>query len=308
MKLETSIDLIGNSPLLSLGRVYRGEGKIFAKAEFLNPGGSIKDRVALSIIRAARRRGVLVNRQPVVEMTSGNMGAGLAIVCAAFQHPFTAVMSAGNSSARASMMRGLGAEVVLVEQIDGTPGRVTGKDIAAAIAAAVHLAASREAFYVDQFNNPDSVVAHETTTGPELWEQLDGRIDAFVACVGSAGSFVGISRFLKSKDPEIRCVCVEPKDAEILAGHAVLKAGHLLQGTGYGFVPPHWEPDLMDGAISVSDEDAERWRSLLGSQEGLYVGYSAAANVCAAVELMNSGILGPEAQVATLLCDTGLKY
>jgi len=241
-------------------------------------------------------------------MTSGNMGAGLAIVCAAFEHPFTAVMSAGNSPARASMMRGLGAEVVLTAQVDGTPGRVTGKDIAAATAAAVTLAAESGAFYVDQFNSVDCVAAHETTTGPELWAQLDGQIDAFVACVGSAGSFVGIARFLKAKNPAIRCVCVEPKGAEILAGRAVTKASHLLQGTGYGLVPPLWQSELMDGAISISDEEAEQWRWLIGSQEGLYVGYSAAANVCAAVQLLKSGVLSAASHVVTLLCDTGLKY
>lgn len=305
---RSALDLIGGTPLLALERAHAGPGKIFAKAEFMNPGGSVKDRAALRIVAAARQRGQLAAGQGVVEMTSGNMGAGLGIVCAVLGHPFTAVMSAGNSPARAQMMKGLGVEVRLVEQVDGVPGRVTGADITAAMSAAAQFAVERGAYYVDQFNNSDCVAAHEHTTGREIWDQLDARLDAFVACVGSAGAFVGVSRFLKSMNPGIRCVAVEPEGAEVLANRPVTKAAHLLQGTGYGIVPPLWDASLMDQSIAVSDAEATHWRSLLGSREGLYVGYSAAANVCATIKLLNSGVLSRDARVVTLLCDTGLKY
>jgi len=305
---RSTLDLIGNTPLLALRRAYGGPAQIFAKAEFLNPGGSVKDRAALQIMRAAREGGVLASAQPVVEMTSGNMGAGLGVVCAALGHPFTAVMSAGNSPARAQMMRGLGVEVRLVAQVDGLPGRVTGADIAAAAADARAFATRTGAFYVDQFNNRDCIAAHELTTGPEIWEQLDGRVDAFVACVGSGGSFVGIAQFLKSHRPAIHCAAVEPAGAEALARRPITKAVHLLQGTGYGSRPPLWRADLMDQSIAISDEEAVHWRTMLGSHEGLYVGFSAAANVCAAVKLASSGALPANARIATLLCDTGLKY
>lgn len=305
---RTALELIGNTPLLALKRVHGGPGSVFAKAEFLNPGGSVKDRAALRIVTAARERGDLIAGQTVVEMTSGNMGAGLGVVCASMGYPLVAVMSVGNSPARAQMMRGLGADVCLVPQIDGTPERVTGSDIAAAKSAAVTMAHERNAFYVNQFNNSDSVAAHERTTGPEIWAQMQGRVDAFVACVGSGGSFVGVSRFLKSKNPKVWCVAVEPEGCEVLASRRVAKQAHLLQGTGYGFVPPLWDPALMDHAIAVADAEATEWRALLGRREGLYVGYSAAANVCAAVKLLNSRLLSQGAHVVTLLCDTGLKY
>jgi cysteine synthase A len=206
------------------------------------------------------------------------------------------------------MLEALGAEVVLVPQVDGSPGEVTGADIAAATREAIRIAEDRGAFYVDQFNNPDSIRAHEEGTGPELWEQMQGRIDAFVACVGSGGTFVGTSRFLKRQSPAIVCAAVEPSGAEVLAGKAVVKARHKLQGTGYGFVPSHWDAKLMDLSIAVSDGEAEEWREKLARQEGLHVGYSAAANVCAAVRLLESGRLCENSRVATVLCDTGLKY
>jgi len=304
---RSALDLIGDTPLLTLDRLHPGPGTLLAKAEFLQPGGSVKDRAAKRILELARAQGALQRGQPVVEMTSGNMGAGLAVVCNVLGHPFTAVMSAGNSPARARMMRDLGAEVELVAQVDGAPGNVTGKDIAAAAARAQTLAKERRAYYVDQFHNPGSVLAHAEGTGPELWRDTEGRLDAFVAIVGSGGTFVGTSRFLKHQDPRVRCVAVEPVGAEVLAGKPLTKARHVLQGTGYGSVPPLWDPKLADGFAAVTDAEAEEFRRRLATEEGLHVGFSSAANVCAAArELRDLG--RPEAWVATVLCDTGLKY
>ncbi len=306
--LDSVLALIGGTPCLELNRLHGGPGRIVAKAEFVQPGGSVKDRAALRVIQDARAAGLLAPGQPVVEMTSGNMGAGLAVVCNVLGHPLTVTISRGNSPGRARMLRALGAEVVPVEQVDGSEGHVTGADIAAATRRAQELAEELDAFYVDQFNNPSCVRAHEEGTGPEIWEAIGERLDAFVAAVGTGGTFVGASRFLKGKKPGTICAAVEPQGAELLAGKPVTKSCHLLQGTGYGFVPPQWDAGLADRFIAVSDHEAAACRRLLAQEEGLHVGYSAAANVCAAVKLVESGRLGSAPTVATILCDTGLKY
>jgi cysteine synthase A len=268
----------------------------------------MKDRAALRIIRDAESSGRLVAAQTVVEMTSGNMGAGLAVVCAATGHPFVAVMSRGNSPARARQMEALGADVVLVEQVNGSLGRVTGRDLEAAVQRARALAAERSAFYVDQFNNPSGVRAHEATTGREIWEQTGGAVDAFVCAVGTGASLVGAGTHLRSRSKDVRIYAVEPATSRPLAGLPVESAQHVLQGTGYGAVPPLWRGFTADGHLAVTDEEAIACQRDLGRLEGLFVGFSSAANVCAAIELAASGELGPSPTITTLLCDTGLKY
>jgi cysteine synthase A len=307
MLATSALGLIGGTPLVRLGRAHAGPGAVYAKAELLNPGGSVKDRAALGVIDTALRTGALSPGQRVVEMTSGNMGAGLALVCAARGHPFTAMMSAGNSPTRARMMAALGAEVVIVPQVDGEPGRVTGADIRAAGAAARAFAADTGAWFVDQFNNPGVVAAHFDGTGPEIVRDLPG-VTAFVAAVGTGGTFLGVSAYLKSVNPGIMCVAVEPEGAQILAGRTARSLPHLIQGIGYGEVPPLWDPTLMDLSIGVSDEDAVRWQARLATTEGLFVGFSAAANVCAAGRMLTEGTLPRDSKVVTVLCDTGLKY
>jgi cysteine synthase A len=304
----SAIDLIGKTPLVALDRAHRGPGRIVAKVEFLQPGGSIKDRAAKAILLSAREDGRLKPNMPVIEMTSGNMGAGLAVVCAALGHPLVVTMSAGNSPARARMLEGLGAEVVLIAQVDGAPGEVTGRDIEAAAAAARAIAADRQGFYVDQFNAAEGVIVHQRTTGAEILDQLGRPADGWVAAVGTGCTFMGVAKALKAANPATLCAAVEPAGCRVLAGEPVVKPRHLLQGVGYGSVPPHWDASLMDLSLAVSDEDAETWRRRLAREEGLYVGYSAAANVCAAAALLRSGRLGADSVVATVLCDTGLKY
>jgi cysteine synthase len=301
-------ELIGNTPLIALDRLHPGPGRILAKAEYLQPGGSMKDRAALHALRSARASGQLKPGQVVVEMTSGNMGAGLAIACTLLGHQFVAVMSEGNSPARRKALELLGAEVVLVPQINGTAGQVTGDDIAAAHQRAEALVAETGAYFVDQFNSKACIEAHYQSTAPELWAASGKRIDAFVMTVGTGASFIGIAHYLKAQNPAIICVAVEPDGAAVLRGEAVTKAQHVLQGTGYGRVPPLWDKALMDMSISVSDGDATRLRTQLAHVEGLTVGYSAAANVVAAKTLLGSGRLPADAIVATLLCDHGMKY
>jgi cysteine synthase A len=298
-------DLIGNTPLIELARVHGGPGRIVAKAEFLNPGGSIKDRPAKLIIERARADGRLRHGQDIVAMTSGNFGAGLAVVGAVLGHQIVAVMSAGNSPERRAMLTALGARVILTPQVDGRPGEVTGPDIAAAGAQAEQVALERGALLIDQFSDRSTVDAHFLTTGPELLAQT-GRIDAFVAAVGSGGTFVGVASYLKSRNPTVLCIAVEPSGAQPLAGRAITQPRHLLQGAGYGRCPPQWRPELMDRSIAVNDSDAVAWRSMLAARGGLYLGYTAAANACAAARVSDE--LGGDSLVATVLCDTGLKY
>ena len=307
-KFSNIVEAIGNTPIIELTKVHHGAARIFAKMEHLNPGASIKDRAALKIIQAAYRTGELQIRTTVVEMTSGNMGAGLAIVCGYYGNPLTVVMSRGNSAERVSMLENLGAKVVLVEQVDGSPNNVTGNDVARAAQVAVEIARETNAFYVDQFNRRESVLAHYETTGDEIWRQLDGKIDAFAASIGSGGTFVGVSKRLKENNPNVKCFAVEPLGAEVLAGKPVSKPQHILQGSSYGIIPPKWDARLCDGFFAISDTEAQEMKQRLAREQGLYVGFTAAANVCAAVKLAESGLLRESAMIATVLCDSGFKY
>jgi cysteine synthase A len=217
-------------------------------------------------------------------------------------------MSRGNSPARAKQMTALGAEVVLVDQVDGAPGRVTGSDLEAAVEQARAIATERRGFYVDQFNNPSGIRAHASTTGPEIWEQTGGALDAFVCVVGTGASLVGTGTHLRSQSKSVRIYAVEPARSRPLAGMAVESPQHVLQGTGYGRVPPMLKGFEADGFLAVTDDEAIAFQRDLGRIEGLFVGLSSAANVCVAAKLAGSGELGPNPMIATLLCDTGLKY
>lgn len=307
MLLQDIIEHINRTPLIELKKIYKGKGHLFAKMEHIQPGGSVKDRVALQIIRDAYSSGRLFTGQPVIEMTSGNMGAGLAVVCGALGNPFTAVMSAGNSPERVKILKALGANVILVPQVSGEPGKVTGPDIARAEEVAKETALKNNSFYVDQFNNPSSLKAHYLTTGPELLAESGNRLDAFVSVVGTGGTFIGTSAYLKEKSQSIRCIAVEPRDAAIIKTGKVKNSRHIIQGTGYGFVPPQWDNSVVDDIITISDEEASVTKELLGKIEGLFVGFSAGANVAAAIKHLEQ-IRMDDYYIATILCDTGFKY
>ncbi len=307
-KYNNALDAIENTPIALLSNINSSPCNIWAKLEFMQPGGSIKDRAAKRIIQHARNNNLLAPHQPVVEMTSGNMGAGLAVVCAAFKHPFIATMSAGNSPQRAAMLRGLGAKVVLVPQVTGSFGKVTGEDIAAAAHAAQQIAHEKKAFYVNQFFAEEGVNAHYNGTALEILTALNNKIDAFVSVVGSGGTFVGTSKRFKEVNPSILCCAVEPKNAEILAGKPVTQAQHIMQGMGYGIIPPLWNKLLADKFFAIDDTQAKHMQQHLAAKEGYFVGYSAAANVAAALQLAHSGLLKAGSNIVTMLCDTGLKY
>ncbi len=290
---------------MRLDRISMGACNIFAKLEYMQPGGSIKDRAALQIIIDAYADGKLKKGQQVIEMTSGNMGAGLAVVCTQFGNPFTAVMPAGNSPERIRLLKALGAEVIVTDQVDGKTGMVTGKDIEYAAGVARDIAIEKKGFYVDQFNNTSGVKAHFETTGPEILKDMPD-IDAFVSVVGSSGTFTGTARYLKSRQPNVKCVAVEPMTAAILKTGQIEDPRHIIQGTGYGLVPPHWDKDLADEIVLVGDEEVIAMTKRLGYDQGFFVGYSSGANVAAAMKFAKSN--SRLRNIVTILCDTGFKY
>jgi cysteine synthase A len=309
--LESVIGAIGNTPLVRLERLtkaYGVDGTILAKLEYLNPGSSKKDRAALGIIEEAELKGTLRPGQTVVELTSGSMGTGLAIVCAVKGYPFVAVMSKGNSEERASMMRALGAEVVLVDQLpSSTPGNVSGGDLKLVEKAAQQITKECGAFRADQFHREGGWFAHYNNTGRELWDACGAKIDAFADFLGSGGTYAGVTKALKERDRNIRCFVVEPESAAVLAGHADTHAGHPIQGGGYSMSDlPHLRDIPIDGFIQVSGDEAKQTARALARREGIFGGYSAGANVAAALQLLRGEMKGKT--IAIMICDSGLKY
>jgi cysteine synthase A len=307
------LDAIGHTPLVAADRLLQRlglEGRLLVKLEYLNPGLSKKDRVALEIVQEALADGDLAPGQPVVELTSGNTGTGLAIVCGVLGHPFVAVMSKGNTAERARMMRALGAEVVLVDQAPGARhGEVSGADVELVEAEAQRLVRERGAFRADQFERAGSVLAHERHTGPEIWEASGGTVRVFAGFIGSSGSFTGVMRGLRNACDEVRGYAIEPTGAAILAGHPVTRPGHRIQGGGYsrtGSALPLFDPSLATGYVTVTDTEAVETARLLARTEGIFGGFSTGASAAAAIQLLR----GPEAgeTIAVLASDSGLKY
>ena len=308
--LESVLQAIGGTPLLRLDRLVSAwglHGTLYAKLEYLNPGFSKKDRIALRMIEEAEASGELSPGQSVVELTSGNTGTGLAIVCAVKGYPFTAVMSRGNSMERARMMSALGAEVVLVDQAPNSPpGQVSGEDLNLVEEEAQRLVEDRGAFRADQFALEGNIRAHEFGTGEEIWEQAGGRIDAFVDFAGTGGSFEGCSRALKKHNGSVRCYVVEPESAPWLAGKEVTNSNHKIQGGGYSRDLPFIDPDLVEGYLMISDDEAAEGARALAKYEGIFAGFSSGANLQAAASLLRGREKGNS--IAFLACDSGLKY
>ncbi len=307
--LPSAVEAIGDTPLVELSRLCRGTGgRILAKLDYLNPGFSKKDRIARQIIADAEATGALRPGQTVVELTSGNTGTGLAIVCAVKGYPFVAVMSRGNSVERARMMAALGAEVVLVDQLPGAkPGQVSGGDLAQVELAAQRIAAERGAFRADQFRLEGNFRAHYLHTGPEIIRQSGGRIDFFCDFAGTGGTFAGCAAAFKEHDPAIRCFVVEPEGAAALAGEPVTYPGHRIQGGGYGMAElPLIRAEHVDGHLQVADAEAVRMARRLAREEGIFAGFSSGANAAAAIRLLETDFRGRTAVV--LMCDSGLKY
>ena len=289
MLTDNILDLIGNTPMLRL----KGE-RVYAKAEFLNPGGSIKDRVALAMLEGAERDGKLRRESIIVEPTSGNTGIGLALVGRLKGYRVRIVMPEGMSVERKKLIRALGAELVLTPDEEG---------IAGAVRRAEEIAAADPNVYVpQQFENPDNPRVHYEETAHELWRQMSGEIDCFVAGVGSGGTLQGVGRFLKERRPDVQIVAVEPKNVSALLGHE--PGLHQIQGIGDGFVPAILDVSMVDGVVEVTDEDAIETTRQLGRDYGLLVGISSGANVWAAREL--AGRL--DGNIVTVLPDRAERY
>jgi cysteine synthase A len=309
--LNSVVEAIGNTPLVRLDRLTRKAGvtgTILAKLEYLNPGFSKKDRAAQGIIAEAMRSGALRPGQSVVELTSGNTGTGLAILCAILGHPFVAVMSKGNSEERARMIRALGGEVLLVDQLpDSKPNQVSGGDLERVEQAAAALAQARGAFRADQFKRDGNWLSHYHGTGPEIWEATGGKLDAFVDFIGTGGTYAGVTRALKERNPAIRCYVVEPQGAAAAAGEKITNPNHPIQGGGYAIADLTFLKDVpVDCYLQVSGDAARDATRLLARTEGIFGGFSSGANVAAALQLLAGELAGKT--VAVVICDSGLKY
>ena len=291
-------ELIGNTPLLELTNLQREkrlQARVLAKLEFLNPAGSAKDRVALSMIEDAERKGLLRDGSVIIEPTSGNTGIGLACVAAARKYRTVIVMPDSMSVERQTLMKAYGAEVVLTPGALGMQGAI---DKAEALAREIP-----DSFIPDQFGNPANADAHRKTTGPEIWRDTEGKVDIFVAGVGTGGTVTGVGEYLKAQNPQVQVVAVEPASSPLLSGG---KAGpHGLQGIGANFVPKVLNTDIYDRVIRVTEAEAYAAARELGKSEGILVGISSGAALHAAWLLAEEN---PGKTVVVLLPDTGDRY
>ncbi len=300
-KIYTSMDqMIGRTPLLELCRIQQQlglEARVLAKLEYLNPAGSVKDRAALSMIRDAEQKGLLKEGSVIVEPTSGNTGIGLAAVAAARGYRVVIVMPETMSLERRQLMRAYGAELVLTEGSKGMSGAVEkAQQLVQQIPGA---------FLTGQFTNPANPQAHFETTGPEIWQDTEGHVDVFVAGVGTGGTITGVGRYLKSQDPAVRIVGVEPAASPLLSKGTA--GPHKIQGIGANFVPQVLDTAIYDELLAVTDQDAFAAGRLMARTEGVLVGISSGAALWAAVELAKR----PENRgktIVTLLPDTGDRY
>ena len=300
-RIYTSIDqLVGHTPLLELQSIASSQGlsaRLLAKLEYLNPAGSVKDRVALSMIRDAEDRGLLKPDSVIIEPTSGNTGIGLAAIAARRGYRVMIVMPDSMSMERRMLMRAYGAELVLTEGAKGMRGAIEkAKELAAEIP---------DSFIPSQFTNPANPAVHEATTGVEIWNDTEGKVDIFVAGVGTGGTISGVGAYLKSQNPNVRVVAVEPKGSPVLSQGVA--GAHKIQGIGAGFVPETLNTDIYDEIIAVENEDAFETGRAIARNEGVLVGISSGAAVWAAIQLAKR----PENKgktIVALLPDTGERY
>ena len=295
------LDSIGNTPLAELRRVVPGGcARVVIKLESHNPTGSMKDRMARSVIDGAVATGWLTSTGRVVEYTGGSTGTSLAFVCAARGIPITVVTSDAFSQEKRDHMRSFGATVI---ELPSDGGRTTKELIQRMIAKAAELSARPGSFYADQFNNPDAAAGYVPLAN-ELWQGAGQAVDAFVQSVGTAQCIMGVSRHLRELNPGVRIVAVEPDESAVLSGG--VPGAHKIEGVGAGFIPPAWRDGLADEIMRVSTAEAIDMARRLASEEAIFAGTSSGANVVAAIHIAER--LGPGHTVATLACDSGLKY
>jgi cysteine synthase A len=298
-RIPTNIaEHVGRTPMIQLTRIVPDSSvELFAKLEAFNPGGSVKDRIGVSMIEAAEaERRIEAGRTTIVEATSGNTGIALAFVCAAKGYELVLTLPRGMSREREGLLRLYGAQVELTDSLGG---------MTEAVEAARAFATRDDVFLPDQFSNPANPEIHRRTTGPEIWEALDGRVDAFVAGVGTGGTITGAGEVLKSRNPDCKLIAVEPKSSAVLSGR--LPGPHKIQGIGAGFVPAVLNREILDEIVAVDDEDAIETARRLARREGVLAGISGGAAVWAALELATR----PEfrgSRIVTILPDSGERY
>jgi cysteine synthase A len=290
-------DYVGRTPMLELTRMAPPGVRLFGKLESFNPGGSVKDRIGVAMIEAAEADGLIEpGRTTIVEATSGNTGIALAFVCAAKGYDLVLTLPQGMSREREGLLRLYGARVEITESLGG---------MNEAVEAARSMAANPDVFLPDQFSNPANPAVHRRTTGPELWDALDGRIDVLVCGVGTGGTITGAGEFLKARNPDLHVVAVEPAGSAVLSGRA--PGPHKIQGIGAGFVPPVLNREIIDEVVPVDDEDAIQTARDVARREGVLVGISCGAALAAAIRIG----LRPESKgrrIVVVLPDSGERY
>lgn len=289
---------VGGTPLVSLARIGEGAGaEVCAKLEYFNPGGSVKDRIGAAMIGAAEAQGKLVRGESVIiEPTSGNTGIALAMICAARGYELILTMPEGMSRERAKLLRAYGAEVQETPSMGGMDE---------AVSLAQQICEQRQGFTPLQFSNPANPEAHFRTTGPEIWTDTGGEIDAFVCGVGTGGTITGVARYLKEQGSNAKIIAVEPASSPVISGGS--PGPHRIQGIGAGFVPEVLDRDLLDEILPVSDDDALKTARQLAGREGILGGISAGANVFAALELAKRSEF-ESGRIVTIVCDSGDRY
>lgn len=289
---------IGNTPMIKINRLIPADhAEVFMKCEFFQPLNSVKDRIGVAMIEAGERDGKINADTHVVEPTSGNTGIALAFVCAAKGYKLTLTMPDSMSVERRSLLKAMGANLVLTPAAEGIPGSIRKAEEI--------VAGDDKAWMPQQFENPANPAIHEATTGPEIWEDSGQKIDAIVAGVGTGGTITGVTRFLRSKNPDFKAFAVEPTTSPVISGGEPGK--HKIQGIGAGFVPKNLDTSLLDGIIKVESEEAFEWGKKLAKEEGIVGGISSGANLCAAAQLAAR----PEfkgKRIVTIACSLGERY
>ncbi len=295
---NSASEMMGNTPMVRINRLIPPEhATIFAKCEFFQPLNSVKDRIGVAMIEAAEKENLIGPDTRIVEPTSGNTGIALAFVCAAKGYHLTLTMPESMSVERRALLRAMGADLVLTPAAEGMKG---------AIGAASDLVAQSDtAWMPQQFENPANPAIHESTTGPEIWEDSGGQIDAFVAGVGTGGTITGVARYIKAQNPDFRVIAVEPENSPVIGGGQPGK--HRIQGIGAGFIPKNLDMSLVDDVVTVSDDESFDWGRRLARKEGIVAGISSGANMCAAAKVAAR----PEfhgKRIVTVMCSLGERY
>lgn len=295
---ENAAAAIGETPMIKLNRLIPADhATVFAKCEFFQPLNSVKDRIGVAMIEAAEKDGTIKADSHIIEPTSGNTGIALAFVCAAKGYRLTLTMPESMSIERRALLRAMGANLVLTPAADGMKGAINK--------AAELVESEANGWMPQQFENPANPAIHEATTGPEIWEDSGGQIDAIVAGVGTGGTITGSSRFLKGKNPAFRAIAVEPATSPVIGGGAPGK--HRIQGIGAGFIPKNLDTSIVDEVVTVDDEEAFEWARRLASEEGIMAGISSGANACAAAKVAaRSDFKGK--RIVTIMCSLGERY